>query len=177
MNYNCQQRLRNNIHPSLYLNGNTENIETVGKMPPRVSSGAGCSVQLRDNKPRRSTTAVSTTRSSSLGTRTSAESHSFVGTGNWGHRVLCNTTSHSPSQNHYLFVTHKYCLHMKILLAVRDIVFSYFTYKYFFVTYFFPQGNRSSVSQTAEILLQITEALMFLHTLHYLHCRYPLSTG
>ena len=66
MNYNCQQRLRNNIHPSLYLNGNTENIETVGKMPPRVSSGAGCSVQLRDNKPRRSTTAVSTTRSSSL---------------------------------------------------------------------------------------------------------------
>ena len=53
MNYNCQQRLRNNIHPSLYLNGNTENIETVGKMPPRVSSGAGCSVQLRDNKPRR----------------------------------------------------------------------------------------------------------------------------
>ena len=51
MNYNCQQRLRNNIHPSLYLNGNTENIETVGKMPPRVSSGAGCSVQLRDNKP------------------------------------------------------------------------------------------------------------------------------
>ena len=58
MNYNCQQRLRNNIHPSLYLNGNTENIETVGKMPPRVSSGAGCSVQLRDNKPRRSTTAA-----------------------------------------------------------------------------------------------------------------------
>ena len=37
------------------------------------------------------------------------------------------------------------------------------------------QGNRSSVSQTAEILLQITEALMFLHTLHYLHCRCPLS--
>ena len=118
---------------------------------------------------------VSTTRSSSLGTRTSAESHSFVGTGNWGHRVLCNTTSHSPSQNYYLFVSHKYCLHMKILLAVRDIVFSYFTYKYFFVTYFFLQGNRSSVSQTAEILLQITEALMFLHTLHYLHCRCPLS--
>ena len=65
----------------------------------------------------------------------------------------------------------KYCSPSEI------IVFSYFTYlnKYFFVTYFFPQGNRSSVSQTAEILLQITEALMFLHTLHYLHCRYPLS--
>ena len=136
MNYNCQQRLRNNIHPSLYLNGNTENIETVGKMPPRVSSGAGCSVQLRDNKPRHSTTAVSTTRSSILGIRTSAESHSFVGTGNWGHRVLCNTTS--PSQNCYLFVSHKYCLHMKILPS-EIIVFSYSTYlnKYFFVTYFF----------------------------------------
>ena len=72
MNYNCQQRLWNNIHPSLYLNGNSENIETVGKMPPRVSSAAGCSVQLRDNKPRHS--------SSSLGTRSSAESHSLVGT-------------------------------------------------------------------------------------------------
>ena len=131
MNYNCQQRLWNNIHPSLYLNGNTENIETVGKMPPRVSSAAGCSVQLRDNKPRHS--------SSSLGTRSSAESHSLVGTGNWGHRVLCNTTSRSPSQNYYLFVSHKYCLHMRILLAVQDIVFSYSTLleEIFFVTYFF----------------------------------------
>ena len=120
---------------------------------------------------------VSTTRSSSLGTRTSAESHSFVGTGNWGHRVLCNTTSHSLSQKYYLFVSHKYCLHMKILLAVRDycIFLFYLLEQIFFRNNFFPQGNRSSVSQTAEILLQITEALMFLHTLHYLHCRYPLS--
>ena len=76
------------------------------------------------------------TSSSSLGTRTSAESHSLVGTGNWGHRVLCNTTSRSPSQKYYLFVSHKYCLHMRILLAVRDILYSYSTYlnKYFFVT-------------------------------------------
>ena len=139
MNYNCQQRLRNNIHPSLYLNGNTENIETVGKMPPRVSSGAGCSVQLRDNKPRRSTTAVSTTRS-----RTSAESHSFVGTGNWGHRVLCNTTSHSLSQKYYLFVSHKYCLHMKILLAVRDycIFVFYLLEQIFFRNIFFSAGQQ-----------------------------------
>ena len=142
MNYNCQQRLRNNIHPSLYLNGNTENIETVGKMPPRVSSGAGCSVQLRDNKPRRSTTAVSTTRSSSLGTRTSAESHSFVGTGNWGHRVLCNTTS--PSQKYYLFVSHKYCLHMKENIAVRDycIFLFYLLEQIFFRNIFFSAGQQ-----------------------------------
>ena len=84
------------------------------------------------------------TRSSSLGTRTSAESHSFVGTGNWGHRVLCNTTSHSPSQNYYLFVTHKYCLHMKILLAVRDycIFVFYLLEQIFFRNIFFSAGQQ-----------------------------------
>ena len=33
------------------------------------------------------------------------------------------------------------------------------------------QGNRSTLAQTAEILLQVTEALMFLHTLGYCHGR------
>lgn len=33
------------------------------------------------------------------------------------------------------------------------------------------QGNRSSLAQTSEILLQITEALMFLHALGYCHGR------